>query len=138
MRTPSSARSRRRELWPRRFDDEAPVSATSGRARWSTRTGANDPDALRAIACKEVPLLEGATHCFVAATLTRSERHPLGRLLGDALVLVPSASGQSRTRRIPFRDEDGAHVGGAHHLALLNHPAVYERLRGWLATPLAD
>jgi pimeloyl-ACP methyl ester carboxylesterase len=94
-----------------------------------------DPDALRAIACKEVPLLDGATHCFVAATVSRSPRHPLGRLLGDALVLVPSASGRSRTRRIDFRDEDGAHVGGAHHLALLNHPVVYEHLREWLAAP---
>jgi pimeloyl-ACP methyl ester carboxylesterase len=91
-----------------------------------------DPDALRAAACAEVPLLEGATHCFVAATITRDERHPLGRLAGDALVLVPSASGRSRTRRIPFRAEHGMHVGGAHHLALLNHPAVYERLREWL------
>ena len=91
-----------------------------------------DPDALRAAACAEVPLLEGATHFFVTATITREERHPLGRLAGDALVLVPSASGRSRTRRIPFRAEDGLHVGGAHHLALLNHPAVYERLREWL------
>jgi hypothetical protein len=56
-------------------------------------------------------------------------------MLGDTLVLQPSASGRSRTRRIPFRDEDGAHVGGTHHLALLNHPVVYERLRAWLATP---
>jgi hypothetical protein len=94
-----------------------------------------DPDALRAAACRELPLLEGATHCFVAATLTRSARHPVGRLLGDALVLEASASGRSRARRIPFRTEDGMHLGGAHHLALLNHPAVYERLRAWLATP---
>ena len=91
-----------------------------------------DPDALRAAACEEIPLLDGATHCFVAATVTRSERHPVGRLIGDWLVLQPSASGRGRTRRIPFRDEDGLHVGGAHHLALLNHPAVYERLRDWL------
>jgi pimeloyl-ACP methyl ester carboxylesterase len=91
-----------------------------------------DPDALRAAACAEVPLLEGATHCFVSATITRSERHPLGRLLGDTLVLVPSACGRSRTRRIPFQEEYGLHVGGAHHFALLNHPAVYERLRDWL------
>jgi pimeloyl-ACP methyl ester carboxylesterase len=94
-----------------------------------------DPDALRAAVCREIPLLEGATHCFVSATVTRSGRHPVARLLGDTLVLVPSASGRSRTRRIEFRDEDGLHVGGAHHLALLNHPAVYERLRGWLARP---
>jgi pimeloyl-ACP methyl ester carboxylesterase len=94
-----------------------------------------DPDALRAAACREVPLLDGATHCFVSATITDSDRHPVGRLIGDWLVLQPSASGRSRRRRIPFRDEDGLHVGGAHHLALLNHPAVYERLRGWLARP---
>jgi len=92
-----------------------------------------DPDALRAAACAEVPLLEGATHCFVSATVTRSQRHPLGRLIGDTLVLVPSASGRSRTRRIPFDEQFGMHVGGAHHFALLNHPAVYEKLRAWLA-----
>jgi pimeloyl-ACP methyl ester carboxylesterase len=92
-----------------------------------------DPDALRAAACAEVPLLEGATHCFVSATITRRDRHPLGRLLGDTLVLVPSASGRSRTRRIPFEEEYGMHVGGATHFALLNHPAVYERLRDWLS-----
>jgi hypothetical protein len=92
-----------------------------------------DPDALRAAACAEVPLCEAATHCFVSATITRSERHPLGRLLGDVLVLTPSASGRSRTRRIPFEEEYGMHVGGAHHFALLNHPAVYDRLRAWLA-----
>jgi pimeloyl-ACP methyl ester carboxylesterase len=91
-----------------------------------------DPDALRAVACREVPLLEGATHCFVAATITRSPRHPLGRLVGDCLVLVPSASGRSRARRIPFRSEHGMELGGASHFALLNHPQVYERLRSWL------
>jgi pimeloyl-ACP methyl ester carboxylesterase len=94
-----------------------------------------DPDALRAEACREVPLLPGATHCFAAATVSRRADHPLGRLLGDFLVLEPSASGRSRTRRIPLRAEHAMHVGGAHHLALLNHPAVYERLRDWLAAP---
>jgi pimeloyl-ACP methyl ester carboxylesterase len=92
-----------------------------------------DPDALRAAACAEVPLLEGATHCFVSATITRGDRHPVGRLLGDTLVLKPSATGRSRTRRIPFEEEFGMHLGGAHHFALLNHPAVYEQLRAWLA-----
>ena len=92
-----------------------------------------DPDALRARACEEVPLLECATHCFVSATVTRDPRHPLGRLLGDCLVLVPSASGRSRTRRLGFRDEDGLHIGGANHFALLRHPRVYAQLRTWLA-----
>jgi pimeloyl-ACP methyl ester carboxylesterase len=92
-----------------------------------------DPDALRAAACAEVPLLEGATHCFISATVTRSDRHPLGRLIGDTFVLKPSATGRSRTRRVPFEDEFGMHLGGAHHFALLNHPAVYAQLRAWLA-----
>jgi pimeloyl-ACP methyl ester carboxylesterase len=95
------------------------------------------PDALMSVACQEVPLLEGATHCFVAATVTRSPKHPVGRLIGDWLVLEPSASGRSRARRLPFKTEHGMHVGGAHHLALLNHPAVYAKLREWLATPSA-
>ena len=89
-----------------------------------------DPDALRAVACAEVPLLEGATHCFVAATITRDRDHPVGRLLGDWLVLAPSASGRGR---VAFEEANGLHVGGAHHLALLDHPAVYAKLREWLA-----
>ena len=92
-----------------------------------------DPDALRAEACQEVPLLDGATHCFVAATITGDPRHPVGRLIGDWLVLESSASGRGRTRRIPFEAEHGLVVGGTHHIALLNHPAVYERLLEWLA-----
>jgi pimeloyl-ACP methyl ester carboxylesterase len=94
-----------------------------------------DPEALRAVACQEVPLLLGATHYFVSASVTRDPKHPLGRLLGDILVLVPSARGKSKTRRIAFRDEHGHHVGGTHHLALLNHPEVYERMREWLKPP---
>ena len=92
-----------------------------------------DPDALRAVAVREVPLLPWATHCFVSATLTRDAQHPLGQVLGDILVLPGSAAGRSRSRRIPFREEHGRHVGGLHHFALLNDPQVYEHLRGWLA-----
>ena len=92
-----------------------------------------DPDALKAAAVSEVPLLEGATHCFVAATVTRSPRHPVGRVRGDILVLPPSASGRSRTRRLEFEDEHGLELGGANHFVLLNHPKVYAKLRQWLA-----
>jgi len=91
-----------------------------------------DPEALRAAACEEVPLLEGATHCFVSATVTRSPRHPVGRVVGDTLVLQSSATGRSRTRKLGFEDEYGLHIGATNHIALLNHPAVYEKLREWL------
>jgi pimeloyl-ACP methyl ester carboxylesterase len=98
-------------------------------ADWRDR----DPDALRAEACQEVPLLEGATHCFVAATVLPNPRHPVSRLVGDFLVLEDSASGRGRSRRIPFEAEHGLVLGGTHHIALLNHPEVYDRLRVWLA-----
>jgi len=97
-----------------------------------------DPDTLPAAVCREVPLLPGATHFFVAATITRSPNHPAGRLLGDILVRVPSATGQRSSRRIEFKPSDGHHVGPAHHISLLNHPVVYERLREWLRQPGAS
>ena len=70
----------------------------------------HDPEALRAVACKEIPLLEGAKHCFVSCS-------------GDLLVLGSSAA--------PWRGEECFRVGGG-HFALLNHPEVYGRLRDWL------
>ena len=92
-----------------------------------------DPDDLRTVACAEVPLLEGATHCFVTATITRDPKHPIGRLIGDALVLQGSGSGRSRSRRIGFDEEFGHHVGGAGHIALLNLPVVADKLVEWLS-----
>jgi pimeloyl-ACP methyl ester carboxylesterase len=91
-----------------------------------------DPDALRANKPTEVPLLPDATHYYIGATLTRDKKHPLGRILGDALVQFPSASGRTRRRRLEFDVENGRHVGGLHHFDLLNHPLVYEHLRTWL------
>lgn len=90
-----------------------------------------DPDALLSDRRSHVPLHAGARHYAVAATLTAAERHPLARMLGDGLVLVPSAHGLGR-RRIGFADEDLRHLGGVDHLALLNHPAVEELLVEWL------
>jgi pimeloyl-ACP methyl ester carboxylesterase len=71
----------------------------------------------------DVPLLVGARHCFVSATVTRQKDHPVARVVGDWLVLEGSAS---------HRTQEPFHVGSAHHLALLNHPAVYERLAAQL------
>jgi pimeloyl-ACP methyl ester carboxylesterase len=93
-----------------------------------------DPDALLDDRRTEVPLHDGARHYAVAATLTRSDRHPVARVLGDSLVLANSAHGIGRGgRRTGFSDEAVAHLGGADHLALLNHPEVEERLVEWLA-----
>jgi pimeloyl-ACP methyl ester carboxylesterase len=97
-----------------------------------------DPDELLRDRCTEVPFLEHASYYFVGATVTRDARHPVGRLVGDLLVQLPSASGRGRRRRIPFELDNGRHVGGLTHFDLLNHPDVYEQMRQWLEPDRAD
>ena len=91
-----------------------------------------DPDEFLRDRCQEVPFLPGAAYYFVGATLSRG---PLGSLLGDLLVRSPSASGRGngRGRSIPFEVDNGFELDGLTHFDLLNHPAVYEQIRGWIA-----
>jgi pimeloyl-ACP methyl ester carboxylesterase len=91
-----------------------------------------DPDELLTDRCHDVPFLPGARFYFVAATLSQRRGDPLGAILGDLLVRVPSASGAGRRRQIGFAIEDGHHVGGLTHFDLLNHPAVYDQIRAWI------
>ena len=91
-----------------------------------------DPDELLTDRCCDVPFLETATYYFIAATLASDPGSPLGRVVGDLLVLYPSASGQGRRRPIPFEADHGRHFGAMTHFHLLRHPAVYEQLRTWL------
>lgn len=81
---------------------------------------------------EDVPPLPHARYRLVAATLTRSPRHPVGAVLGDCLVRVPSAYGRGRLREL-FPGAEVLHVGGAGHFDLLNHPRVHEALLDWLA-----
>lgn len=85
----------------------------------------------------DVPLLPGARHRLVSATVTTSPRHPVGVVLGDLLVREESAYGRrSRGGADDVFGEASAttlHVGGTGHFGLLNHPVVAERLREWLA-----
>ncbi|MEN3281909.1 MAG: hypothetical protein V7607_3049 [Solirubrobacteraceae bacterium] len=92
-----------------------------------------DPDELLTDRCHDVPFLPSATFYFIAATISRGEGDPLGTLVGDLLVRVPSASGAGRRRHIPFGADAGRRLGGLTHLDLLNHPEVYEQIRAWLA-----
>ncbi|MCW2984265.1 MAG: alpha/beta hydrolase, partial [Conexibacter sp.] len=99
-------------------------------AEWETL----DPDALRGFERTEVPLIPGARHHVVAATLSTSPDHPVGRIVGDLLVLGPSAHGlQGRRSVIAFEEDSRRHVGGHDHFDLLNSPALDDLLREWLS-----
>jgi len=84
----------------------------------------------------DIPLLPGCRHHAVASSLTRRGNSLFDRLAGDLFVQTASATGRTRgRRRMDFLAEEGMSLGGAHHFALLNHPAVYEQLRRWLSEP---
>ena len=87
--------------------------------RFLDRRSAGIRDLRRGLECAPLP---GVKHHFLAATVTTRPGHPVGRVIGDWLVLERSAS-----------VGEGEVLGGMHHIALLNHPAVLERLRVWLA-----
>ena len=75
-----------------------------------------------------VPLLDGARHFVVLATVARDPGSRLGRLLGDGLVTPDSAEGGLG---VPA---DHVHrLGGLHHFDLLSSPRVYRQLQHWLA-----
>jgi pimeloyl-ACP methyl ester carboxylesterase len=90
-----------------------------------------DPDEFLRDRCQEVPFLPDAAYYFVGATLSPA---PVGRVLGDLLVRLPSASGRGREgcRSIPFEIDNGRHLEGLTHFDLLNHPSVYDQMRAWL------
>jgi len=93
-----------------------------------------DPDEFLRDRCREVPFVAGAHYYFIAATLIEG---PVGSVLGDLLVRIPSASGRGsgRGRRIPFEIDHGCEFTGMTHFDLLNHPSVYEQLRSWITGP---
>jgi hypothetical protein len=73
-----------------------------------------------------------ARYHLVAATLTRSPRHPVANSVGDYLVPYRSAVGLLPGDVELFPGADVLHVQGD-HFDLLNHDEVHAALRTWLA-----
>lgn len=81
----------------------------------------------------DAPLLAGANHYAISATVTADPGSAVGAVVGDLLVRPASAHGQRGHRQhIPFAAESGRRLGGIHHFDLLNHPAVWAAIRGML------
>jgi hypothetical protein len=77
------------------------------------------------------PWLSSARHHVLMGTLTRDPSHPVGRILGDALVRVPAADSLA---------PDGCAAPevtvfpGVHHLALAHEASVYRHIRNICAS----
>ncbi len=101
-----------------------PETAAFGRILDWRSVGVHD---LVAGLAEDVPPLPHARYRLVAATLTARPRHPVGHVVGDLLVRVPSAYGRDRRGRELFPGADVLHVGRTDHFGLLNHPDVHAR-----------
>jgi hypothetical protein len=88
-----------------------------------------DPDEVFADTRCNVPLVDGVGYYFLAATVSRNPDHPLGRLLGDMVVRLPSASGEAPESARRIHCSSVAVVSGMNHFDMANHPDVYETLR---------
>lgn len=82
---------------------------------------------------EDVAPLPHARYRLVCATLSSSQRHPVGHVVGDLLVRPRSAYGTDRRGRELFPGAERLHVGSTDHFGLLNHPDVLGALRGWLS-----
>ncbi len=93
-----------------------------------------DADAYGKRPAREIPFLRCANHYFVSASLSRDPDGLSGRLLGDLLVIGPSAwACGEKGKKLTFPVDHYRHVGGINHFQLLNHPAIYEQIRKWIS-----
>jgi pimeloyl-ACP methyl ester carboxylesterase len=97
-----------------------------------------DCDAYLRNSAKEIPFLSTARHYFICATLSREPDAAVGRIIGDLLVLPPSAwAHEGRGNRMRFPIEHYYHLGKASHFDLLNHPAIFDQMRRCLTSQRA-
>ena len=82
---------------------------------------------------EDTAAVPNAKYHLVAATLSKSPKHPIASTVGDYLVQYRSAVGLLPGGVEMFPGADVLHVPGADHFDLLNHDDVYAALRGWLA-----
>lgn len=83
------------------------------------------------------PRLPDQVHCFaVASCLGKNLHDEKNRRLGDGLVPVPSALGESEQGMPALNYADhGKWVGaGIHHIDLICHPTVMAQIRQWVLT----
>ncbi len=76
-----------------------------------------------------IPLVDGVGYYFVASTVTENPGHPVSLLLGDLMVRLPSATGQSARSERSVEFHAGGALNGISHFHLADHPAAYAVIR---------
>ncbi len=89
-----------------------------------------DPGARRRTHPHRPHRLRRADHLVIAGSVTADPEHPVARLIGDALVTSPSASGRSPDGEL-FPGASARMFPGVTHNALAHHPEVYEAIAAW-------
>lgn len=90
---------------------------------WKKRTA----EERNADARTEIPRLATVKYHFIGSSIGIDEHHWLGKAIGDGLVKLPSSTARE------LADADTATLYSAHHMQLLNHPAIYKEIAQRLA-----
>jgi triacylglycerol lipase len=92
-----------------------------------------DPDRLLPGKPYPVPLLGHAEHFVVAGSVWKDTKHPVAKILGDAMVSQFSARGQRVIMRDagPFQEENVRVFPRLNHMALVHSDEVYKQILEW-------
>jgi hypothetical protein len=93
----------------------------------------NDPDLPLNDTRTHAQWVAGVHYHRIVSTLTNDPAHPIGRVVGDALVRPKSAAAAHPKHGAKNSMGDVVEMGGISHIGLANHPRVYEQLRAWLS-----
>ncbi|TGD75111.1 alpha/beta fold hydrolase [Mangrovimicrobium sediminis] len=88
---------------------------------------------------ENVPLVPGVEYLFIAASVGKHSRDPMGHLFGDLLVRLDSASGEHRDpqRRLPVEPRCLRVFHEKNHFDLLRDTRVHECIVEWLRQHLS-
>jgi pimeloyl-ACP methyl ester carboxylesterase len=100
-----------------------------------TQAGEDDDEVPLHDTRRPVPLLADVDYYFVAASVGRDDRDLTGRLLGDFLVRLGSATGSHRdeARHLPIPADHCRIFHEMNHFDLLSDPRVHEQVTDWFS-----
>ncbi|MBT8056851.1 MAG: hypothetical protein KJO72_07950 [Gammaproteobacteria bacterium] len=94
-----------------------------------------NPDRFEPDSRRVVPLLEGVNYFFIAASVGQAEKDLSGRLLGDLLVRLGSATGEhpDELRALQIDPQNCRIFHEKNHFDLLSDGAVHRQVMKWIA-----